>query len=80
MGEATLALPLADVIDVDAEKARLTKDISKVEGEIKKISGKLGNQGFLDKAPEAVIEENKARLAEEEARRDKLQSALARLG
>ncbi|MGB2447926.1 MAG: valine--tRNA ligase [Parvibaculales bacterium] len=80
LGEATFALPLADVIDVDAEKARLTKDISKVEGEIKKISGKLGNQGFLDKAPEAVIEENKARLAEEEARRDKLQSALARLG
>ena len=80
LGEATLALPLADVIDVAAEKARLAKDISKVEGEIKKISGKLGNQGFLDKAPEAVIVENKARLAEEEARRDKLQSALARLG
>ena len=80
LGEATFAMPLADVIDVDAEKARLTKDIGKVEGEIKKISGKLGNQGFLDKAPEAVIEENKARLAEEEARRDKLQSALARLG
>ena len=80
LGEATFALPLADVIDVDAEKARLTRDIGKVEGEIKKISGKLGNQGFLDKAPEAVIEENKARLAEEEARRDKLQSALTRLG
>ena len=47
LGEATFALPLADVIDVDAEKARLTKDIGKVEGEIKKISGKLGNQGFL---------------------------------
>ena len=80
LGEAVLALPLADVIDVDAEKARLQKDIGKVEGEIKKISGKLGNQGFLDKAPEAVIEENKARLAEEKARREKLQSALARLG
>ena len=80
LGEATLVLPLADVIDVDAEKARLTKDIGKVEGEIKKISNKLGNKGFLDNAPEAVIEENKVRLAEEEARRDKLQSALARLG
>jgi valyl-tRNA synthetase len=80
LGEATLAIALADVIDVDAEKARLKKDIGKVEGEIKKISGKLGNQGFLDKAPEAVIKENKSRLAEEEARRDKLQSALERLG
>ena len=80
LGEATLAIALADVIDVDAEKARLKKDIGKVEGEIKKISGKLGNRGFLDKAPEAVLEENKLRLAEEEARRDKLQSALERLG
>ena len=80
LGAATLALPLADVIDIDAEKARLAKDIGKVEGEIKKLAGKLGNQGFLDKAPEAVIEENKARLAEEEARRDKLAAALSRLG
>jgi valyl-tRNA synthetase len=80
LGEATLCLPLADVIDVDAERARLKKDIGKVEGEIKKISGKLGNQDFLDKAPEAVIEENKARLADEEARRDKLAAALERLG
>lgn len=80
LGEATLALPLADVIDVDAEKARLQKAIGKVNGEIKKISGKLGNQGFLDKAPEAVIKENKQRLAEEEAHLEKLGEALARLG
>jgi len=80
LGEATMALPLADVIDVDAEKARLQKAIGKVNGEIKKISGKLGNQGFLDKAPEAVINENKQRLAEEEAHLEKLGEALARLG
>ena len=79
LGEATLALPLADIIDVGAERARLKKDIGKVEGDIKKIAGKLSNQGFLDKAPAAVIEENKARLADEEARRDKLSAALARL-
>jgi valyl-tRNA synthetase len=80
LGEAVLALPLTDVIDVDAERARLQKDIGKVEVEIKKISGKLSNQGFLDKAPEAVIDENKARLAEEQARREKLSEALKRLG
>jgi valyl-tRNA synthetase len=80
LGEAVLALPLADVIDVDAEKARLQKDIGKVDIEIKKISGKLNNQGFLDKAPEAVIAENQKRLDEEQARRDKLADALARLG
>ena len=80
LGEAVLALPLADVIDVDAEKARLQKDIGKVDIEIKKVSGKLNNQGFLDKAPEAVIAENQKRLDEEQARRDKLADALARLG
>jgi valyl-tRNA synthetase len=80
LGETIFALPLADVIDVAAEKARLTKDIAKADGEIKKIAGKLGNQGFLDKAPESVIAENQKRLEEEQARRDKLSDALARLG
>ena len=79
LGEVTLALPLADVIDIAAERARLQKEIGKTEGEIKKLSGKLNNEGFLAKAPEAVVAENRARLDEEEARRDKLNSALARL-
>ena len=79
LDEAILALPLADIIDVDAEKARLAKEIAKTEAEIKKLSGKLNNQGFLDKAPEAVIEENRSRLAEEEARLEKLTAAVRRL-
>jgi valyl-tRNA synthetase len=79
LGEAVFALPLADVIDIDAERARLQKEIGKTEGEIKKLSGKLNNEGFLAKAPEDVVAENRARLSEEEARRDKLDSALARL-
>ena len=79
VGEATFALLLKDVIDFAAEAARLKKEIGKTEGEIKKISGKLGNQGFLAKAPEAVIEENKLRLAEEQATRDKLRAALSRI-
>ncbi|MFL2946502.1 MAG: valine--tRNA ligase [Parvibaculales bacterium] len=77
--EAVFALPLADVIDIDAERARLQKEISKTDGEIKKLSGKLSNEGFLAKAPEDVVAENRARLSEEKARRDKLYSALARL-
>jgi valyl-tRNA synthetase len=80
LGETIFALPLADMIDVAAEKARLIKDIAKADGEIKKIAGKLGNQGFLDKAPESVIIENQKRLEEEQARRDKLADALTRLG
>ena len=79
VGEATLALPLAGVIDIAAEKARLEKEIAKQEGEIRKISGKLSNEGFLAKAPAEVIEENRARLAEEEAKQKKLAQALARL-
>ena len=67
------------MIDIAAERARLQKEIGKTEGEIKKLSGKLNNEGFLAKAPEAVVAENRARLDEEEARRDKLNSALARL-
>ena len=77
--EATFALPLKGVIDFEAEAARLKKEIGKAEGEIKKLSGKLSNEGFLAKAPEAVIAENKVRLAEEEAMRDKLKAALSRL-
>ncbi|MEC8291219.1 MAG: hypothetical protein VXZ78_03930, partial [Pseudomonadota bacterium] len=64
---------------IAAERARLQKEIGKTEGEIKKLSGKLSNEGFLAKAPEEVVVENRARLLEEEARRDKLNSALARL-
>ncbi len=53
-------------------KKRVWPKIAKTEAEIKKLSGKLNNQGFLDKAPEAVIEENRSRLAEEEARLEKV--------
>ena len=74
-----LGLPLADILDFDAEKARLDKDIAACEVEIKKLSAKLSNQGFLAKAPEHVITENKRRLAEEEERAAGLKSARTRL-
>ena len=77
--EAVIALPLAGVIDLGAEKARLEKAIAKADGEITKIEKKLSNQGFLAKAPEEVVQENKDRMAEEKAARDKLADALARI-
>ena len=76
---ARIILPLAGVIDLDQEKARLEKAIKKADGEITKIDKKLSNQGFLAKAPEAVIEENKSRLAEEQDARAKLQESLDRI-
>ncbi len=77
--EATLVIPLAGVIDLDQETARLRKEIEKSEGEIAKIDKKLSNENFLSKAPEAVVEEQKTRKSDHEAVRDKLKEALARL-
>ena len=80
VGEATWALPLADLIDIEAEKARLAKEIGKAEAEIGKIDKKLSNPQFVEKAPEEVIAEQRERLAEAQALRDKLTAARARLG
>jgi len=78
--EATVILPLADVIDLDKERGRLTKDVVRQEAEIAKLARKLGNEGFLAKAPAEVVAENRERLADLEAVRDRLKEALARLG
>ncbi|MDF1749328.1 MAG: valine--tRNA ligase [Alphaproteobacteria bacterium] len=77
--EATIAIPLAGVIDLDAERQRLEKAIAKADGEIAKLAGKLSNEKFVANAPEAVVAENRARLADEEAQRDKLKEALDRI-
>ncbi|MCW5761378.1 MAG: valine--tRNA ligase, partial [Phenylobacterium sp.] len=77
---ATLALPVADFIDIAAERARLTKEVGSLTGEIAKISGKLNNADFVSRAPEEVVEENRERLAETQAAKARLEEALARLG
>ena len=79
LGAVDIALPLAGILDFEAEEARLRKEIKATEAEIDKIARKLGNEGFIAKAPEAVVEENKRRLAEEQARADGLTKALSRL-
>ncbi|MEQ8444952.1 MAG: valine--tRNA ligase [Pelagibacterium sp.] len=79
VGEASWGLPLADLIDIAAERQRLSKDVKKLEGEIGGLEKKLGNEQFLAKAPEEVIEEQKERLGDAKARREKLQQALATL-
>ena len=78
---ALLILPCHWLVsfDFEAEEARLRKEIKATEAEIDKIARKLGNEGFIAKAPEAVVEENKRRLAEEQARADGLTKALSRL-
>ena len=74
-----IGLPLAGILDFEAERARLTKEIKGCEAEASKLRGKLSNEGFLAKAPEAVVEENRRRLTEEESRLSGLQAALNRL-
>jgi valyl-tRNA synthetase len=76
----TVALPIADVIDFAAERARLDKELGKIADEIGKIDKKLGNPDFLARAREDVVEEQHERRAEAEERRSKLSDALARLG
>jgi len=73
------AMPLEGVIDLGAERARLAKEIGKLDGELKKLDAKLANEGFLAKAEEEVIDEHRDRREETAARVEKLNAALTRL-
>ena len=77
-GEARLCLFMA--IDVAAEKVRLSKEATRLEGEIAKATVKLGNEAFVAKAPPAVIDQEKKRVADFTATLDKVREQLARLG
>jgi valyl-tRNA synthetase len=80
LGEAVAALPLEGVIDFTAERARLGKELEKTDKDIAGIDSRLGNPGFVAKAPEEVIEEAKERKETLSARRAKIVEALERLG
>ena len=79
LDEATLVLPIAELIDLDQERARLNKEIEKLEKELSQINGKLSNKGFLANAPEEVVEEQKRRAEEAEQTRQKFSDALKQL-
>ena len=78
VGGARLALFVE--IDVAAEKARLSKEVTRLQGEIAKANGKLGNEAFVAKAPAAVIEQERKRVADFGATLARIQEQLARLG
>ncbi|MGJ8604266.1 MAG: valine--tRNA ligase [Marivita sp.] len=76
---ATFGIPLADIIDVGAEKDRLDKALQKLAKEIGGMKGRLGNPKFVASAPDEVVEETRANLAAREDEAAKLQDALDRL-
>lgn len=71
-GDIEILVPMAGLIDVDAERARLEKEIAKLETGMKAVSGKLNNKKFMDKAPEAVV-------AKERGKAEQMSSALKAL-
>ena len=73
------ALQLQGVIDFPAERARLEKELARIEAEIARIDGKLANADFIKRAPEEVVEGERERRAEAQARRQKILEALERL-
>ena len=76
---ASFGLPLADLIDVAEEKARLEKTLGKLAKELGGLRGRLNNPKFVASAPEEVVAEAKANLAAREEEEAKLNEALARL-
>jgi len=79
LDEATLILPIADIIDLDKERARLKKEIEKLNSDLEKTNQKLGNGDFMSRASEEVIDEMKQRKEAAEMTISKLSQALKHL-
>ena len=72
-GEMEILVPMADLIDKDAELARLSKEIEKLNKELTSIKGKLSNANFVDRAPAAVVAKEQQRLDKQQVALEKLQ-------
>lgn len=79
IGEAHYILPIADIIDLDAERERLGKAIGKIDAEVQKINQMLGNEKFVANAPDEIIAEQRARLEEVSQKKAKFEAALIQL-
>jgi valyl-tRNA synthetase len=78
--EATFVIPLGDVVDLEAEKARLTKAIAAAEKERDGLAGRLGNPSFVERAKPEAVDKARADHAEKAAEAERLSAALTRLG
>lgn len=77
---ARIFIPLSDIIDIEKELARLNKEKKAVQKDLDFLGGKLNNQGFLAKAPEKLIEAEKAKLAKAQEKMAKIEESIAALG
>ena len=73
---AEIFIPLDDLVDFNAEFERLTKEKKRLEGEVKRVVGKLSNEGFVAKAPEKVINEEREKKVKYEEMLEKVISRL----
>jgi valyl-tRNA synthetase len=78
-GDVEILLPLAGLIDIDAEVARLTKEIAKVEKDAELFEKKLANEAFVAKAPPEVLEKDRGKLAEAKEKLGILQQSLEKI-
>ena len=76
---ARIFIPLSDIIDVEKEMARLNKEKKNVQKDLDFLNGKLSNQGFLAKAPEKLIEAERAKLAKAQEKMSKIEESIAAL-
>ena len=79
LGEMQIYIPLEGLIDKQAEIARLNKSIDKVHQEISRLQGKVNNPGFYTKAPEAVVNKEREKLAASESAKEELIAQLNKL-
>ncbi len=79
VGELEILVPMAGLIDVNAEKQRLEKEIARLQGELKRVEGKLSNEKFVGNAPADVVEKEKQKAADAKSAQEKLQIQLTKV-
>ncbi len=79
VGKLEILVPMADLIDKDAELARLAKETEKIEKDLARIQGKLSNPAFVDKAPAAVVEKEREKVTAQQQALEKLQDQAQRI-
>ncbi len=80
LSRGTVIVPLANLVDVAQEKARLAAELEQIQINLGRLSSRLANEDFLSKAPAQVVEKERGRLSDMEGRRTRIEETLLRLG